>query len=123
MCAWKGCAVWAIRPRLAEALGNYRGAVTLLADDQSIARAAALDLREIGITDIAQLDGGFAAWRKAGLAVETSANQPPDADCIDYLFFTHDRHEGNAAAARQYLAWELGLLEQLDAQERASFRV
>jgi rhodanese-related sulfurtransferase len=113
-------AVWAIRPRLDRALGGWTGAVALFGGE-SVARAAALDLRELGITDITA--GDFAAWRKAGLPIETSANEPPDAECIDYLFFTHDRHEGNAAAARQYLAWELGLLGQLDAQERGSFRI
>jgi len=30
---------------------------------------------------------------------------------------------GNAAAARQYLAWETGRVDQLDAQERGVFRV
>jgi hypothetical protein len=39
------------------------------------------------------------------------------------LFFVHDRHAGNKAAMRQYLAWETGLLAQLDAQERAEFQV
>lgn len=48
---------------------------------------------------------------------------PSDAECIDYLFFTHDRHDGNKAAARQYLAWELGLVDQIDADERAMFRL
>jgi hypothetical protein len=48
---------------------------------------------------------------------------PGDADCIDFLFFTHGRHDGNAEAARQYLAWELGLLAQLDAQERGVLSV
>ena len=46
-----------------------------------------------------------------------------DADCIDFLFFTAGRHEGDAAAARQYLTWEIGLVDQLDAQERGSFWV
>ena len=46
-----------------------------------------------------------------------------DADCIDFLFFTHGRHDGNAEAARQYLAWEIGLIDQLDAQERGVFRI
>jgi len=115
-------AVWSIRPRLAQALAGWTGAVALFGDE-SITRAAAIDLRSLGITDITLVADGFAGWRKAGLPVETSAGEPADADCIDYLFFTHDRHEGNAAAARQYLAWELGLLEQLDEQERASFRI
>ena len=115
-------AAWSIRPRLAGTLGEYRGPIAVIGDD-GLARAAALDLHDLGISDVALLEGGFAGWRKAGLTIETSAGDPPDSACIDYLFFTHDRHDGNAAAARQYLAWELGLLEQLDAQERSTFRL
>ena len=69
------------------------------------------------------LVGGFAAWRAAGLPVVATPDQPSDAECIDFLFFTHGRHDGNADAARQYLAWETGLLGQLDAQERGVFRL
>jgi hypothetical protein len=42
---------------------------------------------------------------------------------VDFLFFTPARHDGNAEAARQYLAWEIGLIDQLDAQERGAFRI
>ena len=66
---------------------------------------------------------GHEAWRAAGLPVVATPDDPPDADCIDFLFFTHGRHEGNAEAARQYLAWEIGLIAQLDAQERGAFRI
>jgi len=62
-------------------------------------------------------------WAAAGLAVEATPQQPPDADCIDFLFFVHDRHSGNKEAARQYLAWETNLLSQIDPAERAMFRI
>jgi hypothetical protein len=39
------------------------------------------------------------------------------------LFFTARRHDNDAEAARQYLAWETGLLAQLDDQERGVFRI
>ena len=58
------------------------------------------------------------SWRQAGLSVVESPDVPSEADCIDYLFFVHDRHDGNLEAARRYLEWELGLLDQLDDQER-----
>jgi hypothetical protein len=45
-------------------------------------------------------------------------DQPDEAACIDHLFFVHDRQDGNPEAARRYLEWELGLLAQLDPQER-----
>jgi hypothetical protein len=82
-----------------------------------------MDLAESGCKDVRLLDGGFDAWRAAGLPVAASPEAPSDADCIDFLFFTHGRHEGNAAAARQYLAWEIGLVDQLDDQERGVFRI
>ncbi len=50
-------------------------------------------------------------------------DNPVDADCIDFLFFTAARHDGDEAAARAYLTWEIGLVGQLDAQERGAFRI
>jgi hypothetical protein len=47
----------------------------------------------------------------------------PGADCLDYLFFVHDRHNGNKLAATQYLQWEQNLVSQLDQQERSSFKI
>ena len=63
------------------------------------------------------------AWRKAGLEVVAASDTPPDNECIDYLFFVHDRHHGNREAAVQYLEWEVGLLAQIDEQERATFHL
>jgi hypothetical protein len=65
---------------------------------------------------------GAEAWREAGLSIVATPDEPADAQCIDYLFFTHRRHD-EAEASRQYLAWETGLIGQLDAQERGAFRI
>jgi rhodanese-related sulfurtransferase len=113
---------WAIRPRLprlVRALGV--GRYVLVGDDDDIVAWAAADLRELGASEVLVLAGGLAAWRQGGGTVEGSPADPPDAERIDHLFFTHERHSGNRQAAQAYLAWELGLLDQLDAQERASF--
>jgi rhodanese-related sulfurtransferase len=115
--------VWSIRPRIAAAADRMSKTTVLVADEPGIAALAALDLREIGVADIRRLAGGLTDWRDGGLPIVAAPDHPADADCIDFLFFVHDRHEGNAAAARQYLAWETGLLDQLDAQERGSFRL
>jgi rhodanese-related sulfurtransferase len=117
-------AVWAIRPRLAQ-LGIEPGeAVTLVADDIEIAALAADELRAQSGPDVAVsiLLEGPTAWKAAGLDVAATPDTPPDADCIDYLFFVHDRHDGNRAAALKYLEWETDLVRQIDAQERAEFR-
>jgi rhodanese-related sulfurtransferase len=117
-------ALWAIRPRLDALVKAAAGRpLVLLADEEAVARAAALDLAAAGAGHVALLAGGFAAWQAAGLPVESTPDLPSNADCIDYLFFVHDRHEGNREAAMQYLAWETHLIEQLDPQELAGFRV
>jgi rhodanese-related sulfurtransferase len=114
---------WSIRPRIAAAIADASKTVALVADEPGVAALAALDLAEAGCADVRLLAGGQEAWRAAGLPIVIRPNDPPDADCIDFLFFTHGRHEGNAEAARQYLAWETGLIAQLDAQERGVFRI
>ncbi|SFA74295.1 Rhodanese-related sulfurtransferase [Collimonas sp. OK607] len=122
-------ASWGIRPRL-PALDTFAGGcdVVLVGDDDAVVALVAGELREAssgcnsGIR-LMRLDGGFATWGAAQLPVESTPRLPIDADCIDYLFFVHDRHDGNKAAARQYLQWETGLLAQLDQRERDSFRL
>lgn len=114
---------WSIRPRLEDVLprvGDRR--VVLVADEPDVARIAAFDLARAGVRSIAMLEGGFAAWRAAGGAIESTPDRPSDAECIDYLFFVHDRHDGNKEAARRYLAWETQLLSQLDERELATYR-
>jgi rhodanese-related sulfurtransferase len=115
-------AKWSIRPRVA-ALAHRAITSVLVADEPGVAALAALDLREAGGSDIRLLTGELADWRAAGLPIVATPDDPADADCIDFLFFVHSRHDGDAEAARQYLAWETGLLAQLDPQERGTFRV
>src|SRR5688572_21100528 len=115
---------WTIRTRIAaDVSGAPAVAVVLVADDPDIARMAAVDLREAGVTDIHLLDGGLAAWTRAGYATEGSPGTPSDPESIDYLFFVHDRHAGNREGMKQYLSWETGLLAQLDEADKAAFNI
>jgi rhodanese-related sulfurtransferase len=115
-------AKWSIRPRIAAAV-NAQQPIALVAEMPAVAALAAIDLKEAGATDIRLVSGGPDDWRTAGLSISATPNDPADAEAIDFLFFAHARHDGDATAARQYLAWETGLLDQLDAQERGSFRL
>ena len=103
---------WSIR----SLLNTDHRPLVLVADDPALAAFAAEGL------DARLLDGSFAAWAAAGLPVIEDAQTPPDSQCIDFLFFTHDRHSGNKDAARQYLAWEIGLLAQMSEAEIASLK-
>jgi rhodanese-related sulfurtransferase len=115
-------AAWTIRPRLARDLRDERRPVVIVADDAAAGWAVETEWPQ-ALEQPRLLKGGLPAWRQAGLPVEATPGTPPDADCIDFLFFVHDRHDGNKEAARRYLAWETGLVAQLDAQEIAAFRL
>jgi rhodanese-related sulfurtransferase len=115
---------WAIRPQPPAFVAGRD--IVLVADERRVAELAAADWRAHALPADARvmlLAGGLAAWVAAGQPVESTSDVPPDSECIDYLFFVHDRHDGNKAAARQYLAWETGLLAKLDAQELRGFNV
>src|SRR5262249_36736296 len=114
--------VWSIRPRIGAAAQGARS-VVLIADEPDVAALAARDLAEAGCRDVRLLAGGFDAWRAAGLPVAAPPNVAPAPEGIDFLFFTARRHDNDPEAARQYLAWETGLLGQLDEQERGVFRI
>ncbi|MDF3833112.1 rhodanese-like domain-containing protein [Cupriavidus basilensis] len=118
---------WSIRPVVARDLADvpHDTALVLIGDagQPGVAALALAELVALGYRDVSVLDGGVGAWQAAGLALVTgSADCLPDARCIDFLFFVHDRHDGNKEAARRYLAWETNLIGQLDAQELATFR-
>jgi 3-mercaptopyruvate sulfurtransferase SseA len=117
---------WSVRPRLAQDLAGVPHDTTLVlvsdSDANDPAGLALGDLHALGFGDVRRLHGGLAAWQAEGGVMAEGAHALPDARCIDFLFFVHDRHDGNKAAARQYLAWETGLVAQLDAQELATFR-
>lgn len=115
---------WAIRPRLDRILGQITGKrVALVADQDDVASLAAQELTDLGCSDVRKIEGGLGAWSAATLPTVATPGSPADAECIDYLFFVHDRHDGNAEAARGYIAWEQGLIDQLDDAERAIFKI
>lgn len=114
---------WSTRVRIAADARDARAPIVLVSDDADAAGLAAFELMDTGLRDVRLLHGGLAAWTDAGHGVDASPETPPDPECIDYLFFVHDRHAGNREAMRQYLAWETGLMAQLDEQDKASFKV
>lgn len=117
-------AVWSIRPNLSQLTQlSKEKPVLLIAEDIETAKLASLDLLEIGVKQIfANIDTPN-IWKAANLSLESSPNTPTNEQCIDYLFFVHDRHDGNKAAARQYLAWEINLLAQIDDLEKSTFKL
>ena len=116
-------AVWSIRPRIDRLEVPAGVQVVLYSEHETRARLAAIDLSEVVDTSIAVLQGGREAWVAAGLPVEASPDTPPDADCIDYLFWVSKRHMGSDEAALAYLEWEENLPAQIEADGDARFTV
>ncbi|MFA9439863.1 rhodanese-like domain-containing protein [Uliginosibacterium sp. sgz301328] len=110
-------AAWSIRPRLP---GVVTGAdEVVLIGEADIAALAAIEVRQAGVQRISH-----ATWNTvlaAGLVLVATPAEPDDQTAIDYLFFVHDRHDGNLDAARRYLEWETGLIGQCTPDELAHF--
>ena len=121
-------AVWVIRPTLLAQVDALTPAdkagsapVLLLGSSVRALQFLAQDLERHGLRNIYICAVTESALEQTGLALEQSDSIPSDAECIDFLFFVHDRHEGNKAAARKYLEWETNLVSQIDRQERNTF--
>jgi rhodanese-related sulfurtransferase len=111
---------WGIRPRLGR-LGLDPARPVYLVGEREVAALAAKDLAALGCGEVSVVEGGQVALAAAGAAVEATPDSPGSEEAIDFLVFVHDRHDGNLESSRRYLAWEQGLIAQLDAAERAAF--
>lgn len=120
-------AVWSIRPRLRAQLQTIGAGpanpVVLMASEPGIAGLAAKDLHEAGYRKVFRTEDGLRTWQEAGLPQSQQRTSLPPEARIDYLFFVHDRHEGNREAAKAYLAWETGLIGQCTQEELRVFRI
>ncbi len=115
-------AIWSIRPRVAADVPKESRRIVLVSDDLRIVRMAAQELIGRTDTELYSLDGGFQRWVEESRPFVASPAVPADEEAIDFLFFVHDRHEGNLDAARKYLEWEQGLIALLEPEERAAFK-
>ena len=113
---------WSVRPMVQGLALDAAIPVVLIGTEQATALVAK-DLENRGIAQISRLTGDAKTWQQAGLSLVSNQDDPADQDCIDHLFFTAQRHTGNAAHSHQYLDWEINLVNQLDQQERAVFTV
>jgi hypothetical protein len=74
--------------------------------------------------DASVLAGGASSWPAlADLAPPARHDAPPAGGAAHNLSFLQPRHTGDLDAARRYLEWEVNLVHQIDARERAGFRI
>jgi rhodanese-related sulfurtransferase len=118
-------AIWGIRPRAAQLAAKLpKGKqVVMYSEHEARAWLLAVDLAKLIDEPIAILRGGREKWRQEGRPLESSPNTPPDEEQLDFLFFVHDRHDGNEQAMRDYLDWEEGLPAQIEQDGDARYQI
>lgn len=118
-------ALWATRSRLNRQLkaAAHPKPWVLMVSDRMAGAYCAQDLQQLGHQVHSIFTGSVQSLHDEGLSVVATPQVPVDGDCIDFLFFVHDRHDGNLESAQRYLDWEMGLIAQLDADEKASFHL
>ncbi|MEW6687455.1 MAG: rhodanese-like domain-containing protein [Pseudomonadota bacterium] len=105
-------AAFAIRSRLEKQKEFLKGKTAVCTSpDGVLARYAAADLAALGV-EAAALEGGTDAWHAAGLPMESGETrmlEPPE----DVYYKPYDGKTQVEAAMRDYLHWEVALLEQI----------
>lgn len=116
-------ALWGIRTRLAALAPRLPPdrRVVLAAPDPRLAALAVAELRGLVSAPVAALEGGTAAWAEAGFKLEATPADPPDEACVDNWLRPYDRTTGVEAAMREYLTWEVELVDQIARDGDAPF--
>jgi 3-mercaptopyruvate sulfurtransferase SseA len=124
---------FAIRSRLPQDLAKLpkTEAIVLTSPDGALARLAAVDLATATATGTATgataaarilvLAGGTAAWAKAGLPFETGASHMA-SEPVDVVLSARERGVRREEAMREYLAWEIDLVNQMAEDDDQRFR-
>lgn len=115
---------WGVRSRLEEARATLPAVkhLVLTSPDGVLAHYAAPEAAELWqSSNISVLEGGNAGWRDAGLPFESGTERittTPD----DMWYRPYEHAEGHEKHAREYLTWEVALLEQIKRDPAVRFR-
>jgi rhodanese-related sulfurtransferase len=113
---------WAVRSRLDEArekIGDV-ASVTLTSEDGTLAHLAAPEAAVLW-KDVNVLEGGNAAWLAAGKPTEPGIERATTAR-DDVWYKPYDHASDYKQHARDYLAWEVALVEQIKRDPTIRFR-
>jgi len=108
-------AYWAVRARMGLDLAVLQKfeQFILTASDDRLARFAADDLKTIRPDASVQvLSGGISAWMAAGFPAEKGMSHALST-VDDVLYKPYEQADAPEKAMQQYLAWEVGLVEQI----------
>jgi rhodanese-related sulfurtransferase len=115
---------WGVRSRLAEAKQKLADAKSLVltSEDGNLAHYAASEAAVLWPqANVRVLKGGNAAWFDAGLAVESGMERATTA-LDDVAYKAYDHAKDYEKHAREYLSWEVALVDQIAREPAVRFR-
>jgi rhodanese-related sulfurtransferase len=117
---------WAVRSRLGEAREKIGpvSSLVLTSEDGLLAHLAALEVQALWRqARVSVLEGGNAAWIGAGRPVEGGVERATtERDDVWYKPYDHRSDYNYKQHARDYLAWEVALLDQVKRDPNIRFR-
>ena len=115
---------FATRTRLVNALAKLPGAssIVLTSPDGRLAQLAAANLEGIAGVPLKFLKGGTRAWIDAGLRLEPGASHMVD-EADDVVLSARERNQDREAAMREYLEWEINLVNDMATDDDHRFQV
>jgi hypothetical protein len=114
-------ALWCVRARLARALDGLAGPVVLTSPDGLLARVALSEARAMTEADVQALAGGTDRWLAEGRATESRLEQIV-GETDDVWYKPYEHRGAQDQFMRDYLTWEVALLEQIERDGTTRFR-
>jgi 3-mercaptopyruvate sulfurtransferase SseA len=87
-----------------------------------LAQLAAADVISAASVPIKVLTGGTQAWIEAGLPLEQGASHMAD-EADDVVLSARERNQDREAAMREYLEWEINLVNDMATDDDHRFQV
>lgn len=117
--AWYG-----IRSRLGEIAAKLPSSdsIAVTSGDGILARFAAADWARATSRQVFALDGGTAAWRRAGFPLESGVTRMATAP-DDVRLKAREQSENVEEAMKEYLSWEINLVNQMATDDDQRFRI
>jgi len=115
---------FAIRSFLADALAKLPGAdaIVMTSPDGALARLAAADLASKTRVAVVALAGGTQSWVAAGYELEAGPSRMA-SEPVDVVLLARERGQNREEAMREYLAWEIALVNDMATDDDQRFRV
>jgi 3-mercaptopyruvate sulfurtransferase SseA len=115
---------FAVRARFAGTLARLpeSSSIVLTSADGVLATLAAAELEGVAKVPVLALAGGTQAWVQAGLQLESGAAHMADTT-DDVHLMPRERGHDREAAMRDYLTWEINLVNDMAQDDDQRFKV